>query len=127
MCFTIPTKVKKAKKATKDIICYKILDKNNNPIYNNLKIDGKIQKYQKGYIYEETDFNKLIKSTISKDRIRGKNGFHSYTEYSNYVINILKNKKAYRPNIVKMIIPKGAWYFENKYSCQYYSSKIYFP
>ena len=129
MCFYIPNRIREAKKATKDIICYKILKKNNKPLFNNLRIDGKIEKYENGYIYKETNFNKFVKLKSNIGKTRGKDGFHSYTKYSIYVQEIIKTQNRYNrsKNIVKMIIPKGAWYFENKECCHYYSSKIYFP
>lgn len=106
MCFKITTK---CQKATKDIVCYKIISGGGSPYFYPLIIRGKYQPYKKGYHYTESGFDKNLKY-IGED-----NGFHSYK-------TIYLKKAQYGTKLAVFIIPKGSYYYQNR--TEYYSQEI---
>lgn len=111
MCFYLNGQTK-AKIAKKDIKVYKTICKNGFGWLYDIEINRKIEKWRKGYQYTETDFPKKTES-----RYIEKNAFHS---------SILKlSAKDHQfddDKLVEMIIPKGAYYYKNKF--EYCSSDI---
>lgn len=123
MCFY--TNQKQAKIAKEDITVYKVINKNNYGWLYNLVIDNKSCKWKKGYEYTELDFPKntnglIIYSRSDTNKIFfyfEENGFHS-KKTKKEAMNIKYNDEK----IVKMIIPKGSYYYENEN--EYFSQKL---
>lgn len=115
---------KKPKIAKKNILVYKVIGKNGDGCYRNLYITNEKgqtnrEPWKRGFQYTElTPF----KSAVHKDLcviVEG-DAFHSKkTKYSALDI------KGYDEIVVRMIIPKGALYYEN--IREYVSSSLIFP
>ena len=111
MCFDLNGQTK-AKIARKDITVYKAIDEKGWGWLYELKINGKTEKWKKGYWYTETHFPKKTES-----RYIEKNAFHSLILKSSAKCYQFDNCK-----LVEMVIPKGAYYYKNK--TEYCSSDI---
>lgn len=111
MCFDLNGQTK-AKIAKKDITVYKAICKNGFGWLHNIKINGGIQKWKKGYQYTETNFPKETQEV----RIMG-NAFHSCIKKSSAL-----SRKHSNDKLVEMVIPKGAYYYKN--DTEYCSSDI---
>ena len=126
MCFdlTLKDRVKKnegklrMKKAISDIIVYKCIYINGEGRYYSLRDrNGKKMSWKRGYWYTELD-----KIYINhRNEIHG-GGFHSYKYISdaNGLLGYINYVK-----IVKMIIPKGTYYYENER--EYVSKSLIYP
>lgn len=110
---------KNPKVAKKDIIVYKVLRRDNTSPYKDFL-------YQKGREYYR--YGKIFKIKITKDywgelwRIKIEDGLHSYTSFK-----VAGGSKWGNQKVVKMIIPKGALYFENTDKTKIVSSKLWWP
>lgn len=126
MCFTKLVTIEKdslPEVAKRDIIVYKVIGKDGYGWMRDLKIAGQRCKWKQGWHYiEETPFlGKKNKKTSNREiiEIRG-NAFHSCKTRG---LAILR-RDSYE-KVVKMIIPKGAKYYEN--ADEYVSSEIIYP
>lgn len=126
MCFTLYSDKRtkpRPKKAKQDIIVFKVLKKSGWGCYKPLIINGKKLRWQKGTeVYETTPFKDAEwESSISELNING-NALHSGTlENAKTILSMSKIRK-----IVKMIIPKGALYYENNEG-EYVSNRLVYP
>lgn len=111
MCFEINGQ-RKAKIAKKDITVYKSINKNGFGWLHNIKINGKVEKWKKGYHYTEPNFPKETEGFQI-----GSKAFHSCIKKS----SALLHKYSY-DKLVEMVIPKGAYYYKN--DTEYCSSDI---
>ena len=127
MCFNKECYTKNKPRPTKakeDITVFKVIEITGNGVCYNLHIKGKLEKWTPGYLYEETTpfkgacWRKLFTNLLS---IEG-NAFHSCK-----TMKVAKDIQEFwsTMKIVKMIIPKGALYYENKR--EYVSSQIIYP
>lgn len=101
MCLTIHPKHKHfglyiAKRAKKDIVVYKILS-----LFNNTS-NCRGYEYKKGYNYPEKR-GPIIQKTLEI----GEGFLHALTKKPLVLKNLLYSDEI----IVKMVIPKGTWYF----------------
>lgn len=110
---------KKPKKAIKDITVYKVLNLDNRSIYEKFL-------YEKGkeyYRYGEKLFGiSVYKQYYGAYKIEIDDGLHAYTSK---VIARRKSDYDFSRKMVKMIIPKGALYFEDKLNHEIVSSKLW--
>jgi hypothetical protein len=121
MCFRLYYTGKKPlpKKAKEDIIVWKVISKEGWGWMNNLKIDGKEEKWEKGWHYIE--LKPFIRSTVAHSTLKvNGNAFHS-----NKTRRLGRGKVFYGNKLVRMYIPKGALYYEN--DTEYVSSEIVYP
>lgn len=124
MCFTLRKEDigKKPKVATEDITVYKVIDPytGTGAYYSMADKHGMFMPWVQEYIYYEED-KRLFRKGYRRDKIAG-GCFHS-----------CKTKKAAKiagypvrnECVVKMIIPKGALYYEN--DKEYVSNMLYYP
>jgi hypothetical protein len=131
MCFDkiCYTKIKpRPKVAKEDITVFKLIGVGGNGMYYDLYINGKKEKWTPGYWYtEDTPFKGAFWNASTKFLSIEGNAFHSLKTMKialdkQYFWN---NMKIVNMTIVKMIIPKGALYYENEK--EYVSSQIIYP
>lgn len=108
MCFDIPKGAKELT-AKEDIVCYKIIKKNNKSLFQRFKYSPNTTYRLK----KKLKFEKDVYAQRSIER-----GFHSYCEHDR-IDNFYSNAK-----IVQMIIPKGAKYYKNTGDNEYVSTSI---
>lgn len=94
MCFCVDDGVVE-KTATEDIVVWKTILKNNQSVVFSFR-------------YDENRLYRLRQKLVIEDGYEINNGFHSYIRHQG-------KKDGYRKNVkfVKMIIPKGAKYYED--------------
>ena len=111
MCFIIHEKYPEEKIAKKDIVCYKILERNSTVDF--------LSPYQKKHY----KLNILYRSRLelSSYRITIDIGIHSYSckKKATYWINKVRNGV-----LAKGIIPKGSRYYYNPTMHEYVSNRI---
>lgn len=119
MCFYIPERQIKAKRATKDIPCLKKMRDRGEKEWTSMHFKF---IYKNGYEYTEDSFEKLRrkynKCYYSRAREATRNGFHSFMPNSEEAINYPIGK------LVECYIPKGAYYFSNLGNHTYFSDRI---
>ncbi len=121
MCFKLRYEDKKPRVAKQDIVCWKILRMDNrSPMYD-LVIDRKEEAWTPGYIYWEKS-QTFRKSSISQYKVNG-GCFHSKRMRKLAKISWIMDDGDKK--VVKMIIPKGAKYYENDE--EYVSDTIWYP
>lgn len=117
------TKIPESSVAEKDIKVYKIIDNKNLGMCYDLHINGKKYKWKPGYWYSETTpFH-----TARMNPITG------WLEIEGHALHSCKTLKEARKKLnffndvkmVKMIIPKGALYYEN--NREYVSDQLIYP
>lgn len=131
MCFIIDKKHKKEKIASKNIICYKILE------MKNIKIKGIFSSPYQKFIYnfkEKTHYiantNKLLKidNQDYNNNIIIYNGLHSYSTIKNAELHKNNLSLIYddKVEIFECIIPKGTKYYYNSERKEYVSLELKF-
>lgn len=119
MCFDKITRNQKYKIATENIPCWKVVKRNNLGCFQNLTIDGIVEKWEEGTHYMETT---PFKGSFRKYEIEG-NAFHSKkTKILAIWLRRSKFLHGRKFKVVEMHIPKGAKYYENE--IEYCSSEI---
>jgi len=115
MCFTLNRKYPKSKIAEKDIICYKILNRRTAP-------------HQEWFVYQKNVKTKkedlVVHQIMDDDPAWINEGYHSYKSFWQYIPkydNFAQIPRAHF-GIYKMVIPKGAKYWENE--AEYVSETI---
>lgn len=124
MCFRVKTEkwsgwnssIPKPKKARKDIVVYKALSIREDGPYFNLRIDGKVEGYNRGFIYSETT---PFATAQHYGRQLEVNGHAFHVNKSMYLA------KQHSSNVKLMVIPKGALYYENVR--EYVTSELWYP
>jgi hypothetical protein len=107
--------------AKKDITVYKIIGKDGDGLYYNLKINRKVEPWTRGWWYYIT--GKKFNPVDGAQYVIGGNCFHSYES----IYQLKQNLPVYpTQHIVSMIIPKGAQYYINEWG-EYVSDQIIFP
>jgi hypothetical protein len=114
MCFIISPKYPESKIAEKDIICYKILNRKTSP-------------HQTWFVYKRNWRNEKVdlcphqifdegEEPGSFPKIWINEGYYSYKKFWQYVPKYNDYSQVPRAHfrICKMIIPKGAKYWENE-------------
>jgi hypothetical protein len=122
MCLILTETKPIMKKATKDIVVYKVIGDNGSGWFYNLIIDGKFEKWTRGFEYIERDFETealQFGRATKKYKVNG-NAFHSKKTHKS-----AEEIRLVRESVVKMIIPKGAYYYES--DLEYVSNRIIFP
>jgi hypothetical protein len=129
MCFKIKSNNRfiEANIAKKDIIVWKSIKKDGYGWMYNLRINEKIEPWTKGYEYTETyfpkqkkhDYKHLYYDTLFIFNF-DENGFHSKK-----MKRVANNITQYNEKVVKMIIPKGSYYYENEE--EYFSESLIYP
>jgi hypothetical protein len=134
----IKSRPPKYKIAEEDIKVYKTLRSDDRPIYVSLRIANDkgwivIEPYTRGFEYEELDFvqkalywNKGYTSFgIAKSGRYNitKNAFHTCKTRDDAKTHIMSHHNNRK--IVEMIIPKGAFYYENDE--EYVSNRVIYP
>ena len=117
------TRKPQPKKAKKDIIVFKVIGRHGNGMIYDLFIKGKNEVWTPGYWYtEKTPF---VGSTF--DSFSGWFSVYGNAFHSLKTKILAKDKQTYwgGTKVVKMIIPKGALYYENEK--EYVSSQIIYP
>lgn len=110
------------RKATKDIPVFKCIRDNGFGIYENIKIDNIDEPWTQGFHYTEPDFKeKALKKDGSGDWVVEGDAFHSCKEEH----EAQWHKDGLNCSVVKMHIPKGAYYYVNDGT--YASSDIVYP
>ena len=124
MCFHIHPSHKEKKRATKDIVVYKLLRKNSDEIKNYCKLCNRpIPQTEWVTLFQYTDvnFNELKRAKFSYNSFRDiEEGLHSYSTINKakcYCFSV--NKKVF-----KSIIPKGAYYYYNPNTEEYVSTQL---
>ena len=120
MCFHISRHYPKMQTAKEDIVVYKAINKSGTGwVYNMRDKEGNIMKWIPGWVYYQDMPKSHLFTKYIRTEIEG-NCFHS-----NKTIRLAKGKKDSYDMVVKMIIPKGALYYENEE--EYVSNELYYP
>lgn len=134
MCFNLcdsSAKRPQPNVAEKDITVWKVLKKNNEGLFYDLKIGRKIEPWTKGFHYTETT---AFRGAKRENSLFGYTTRHTWWEFTANCFHSCKtreqarNKASFNPTerkVVKMIIPKGALYYTD--NREYISSEIIFP
>ena len=122
MCFTIPRTQSKAKRATKDIPCWKKVFKDYLTLKKSYRSAHFSFQYELGHEYGNYKFlkdRKAYLSSFSKREAKGRHqGFHSLIEEPSPV-------SRFGNIVIRCHIPKGAYYFSNRREGTYFSNRIF--